>query len=328
MTNWLKVWLEPPSGLALLIAYVLLGGVIYAIQLPAIPGFILMVLAAPLWIGLLVHVAMAQFAWFALRGMISRAWLVLPLAIYGGGLALHFASVRAAEAEAAAINARNAAVQLNVETPFRYLREGSADSFPLLEHYRMDSSFLRQGNDVTATYYARGEACDNALQGYYYKRRQEPWALRKDIFYFYHGTKTRQCILSQVVSSVDWRYRIKGNYTYAKDRASQLFERWGKAFEIYDERENRLLGTIEVVTFRPFPIVPLIIAGCGLNSGAATWQCGFGLAKAGPLIAAGYKARAADDPQKNPFTPSLDAETWEVTQLARALGLEPRQPTD
>jgi hypothetical protein len=45
-------------------------------------------------------------------------------------------------------------------------------------------------------------------------------------------------------------------------------------------------------------------------------------------MAAGYKPRAADDPQKNPFIPSLDAETWEVTQLARALGLEARQPTD
>jgi hypothetical protein len=237
-------------------AYLLLGCVIYAGQLPAIPGIILMVLAAPLWIGLLVHVAMAQFTWFAVRGTISRAWLALPLAVYGGGLALHVASVRAAEAEAATINARNAAVQLNVEKPFRYLREGSADSFPLLEHYRVDSSFLRQGNDVTATYYARGEACDNALQGYHYKRRQEAWALRKDIFYFYKGTKTRKCILSQVVPSADWRYRIKGNYTYDKDRASPLFERRGEAFEIYDERENRLLGTIEVATFAPFPIVP------------------------------------------------------------------------
>jgi phage terminase small subunit len=43
---------------------------------------------------------------------------------------------------------------------------------------------------------------------------------------------------------------------------------------------------------------------------------------------AGYKLRAASDPQKNPFTPFMDAATWEVTQLATALGLEPRQATD
>lgn len=50
--------------------------------------------------------------------------------------------------------------------------------------------------------------------------------------------------------------------------------------------------------------------------------------KGGTSIATGYKARAADDPQRNVFTPSMDPETWEVTQFVRALGLEQRQPTD
>jgi hypothetical protein len=52
------------------------------------------------------------------------------------------------------------------------------------------------------------------------------------------------------------------------------------------------------------------------------------LANGGTAIAAGYKVRASNDPQKNSFTPSLDAETWETTQLAKALGLQQRQPTD
>ena len=128
------------SGVRLLTAYVVLGAVIFAIQLPAIPGIILMVLMAPLWIGLLVHVAMAHFAWLSIRGKISMAWLALPIGFYAGGVALHLASVRAAEAEAAAINARNASVRLTDDQPFRYLREGNADSFPLIEHYRVDRS--------------------------------------------------------------------------------------------------------------------------------------------------------------------------------------------
>ena len=329
--GWFKTWVQDlqHSGLRLLITYIFLGLVIFAVQLPSVPGIILMVLAAPLWIGLLVHVAMAHFGWLAIRGTISRAWLALPLGFYASGYGLHLASVDAAEAEAAAVNAHNAAVRLTVEQPFRYLRDGNADSFSLIEHYRVDRSFLRQGDGtITTTYYARGADCDNALQGYYYQRRQEPWAFRKDIFYYYPGNKTRQCILSRNDATAQWRYRISANYTYANDQASSLFTRFGTAFEIFDEQDKRTLGTIEVATFKPFPIVPWIVAGCALNSGAAKWQCGWSLTKGEAYIAAGYRQRPANDPQKNPFIPSLDSETWEVTQLARALGLEPRQPTD
>jgi hypothetical protein len=324
--------MQPQSGLVLLVAYVLLGGAIFVLQLFPIPyvSLILMGLAAPLWIGLLVHIAMAQFAWFANNRTISRAWLALPLGFYGGGLALHLASVIAAEAEASAINARNAAVRLTVEQPFRYLQDGNAETtFPLIEHFRVDRSFVREGKSVITTYYyARGEACDAAPQGY---GSHGPRVLKKDIFYYYNGSKTRQCILFQNGLPAEWRYRITANYTYAKDRASWLFARRGTAFEIYDERDNRLLGTIEVATFTPFPIVPWIVAGCGLNSGAAKWQCGLSLTSltnGGTFIAGGYKLRPPDDPQTNPFMPSLDADTWEITQLARALGLEQRQPTN
>jgi hypothetical protein len=79
----------------------------------------------------------------------------------------------------------------------------------LIELYRVDRSFLRQGDGtITTQYYAHGGECDNDLQGYYYERRNEPWAFRKDIFYSYHGKKTRQCILSQDGLPAEWRYRI------------------------------------------------------------------------------------------------------------------------
>jgi hypothetical protein len=318
------------NGVLLLAGYVSLGLVIFVLQLFPIPGIFLMMLGGPIWIGILIHIAMLHLAWLAVRGSISKAWLVLPLGFYAGGFALHLASLKAAEAEAAAINARNTSLHLTVEQPFSYLREGPADSFSLIEHYRVDRSFLRQGKGptITTTYYAHGADCDNAAKGFYYQRRFEPWALRKDIFYFYQGNKTRQCILSQDGQSAEWHYRIKASYTYAQDRAASLFSRRGKQFEIFDERDQRLLGTIEVATFWPYPAVPWIFAGCALDGGAAKWQCSWGMTRGGTAVAAGYKQRAANDPQTNPFTPSLDAETWEVTQLARALGLEQRQPTD
>jgi hypothetical protein len=49
--SWFETWVKDlqHSGLRLLIAYVLLGLVIFALQLPSIPGIFLMMLAAPLW---------------------------------------------------------------------------------------------------------------------------------------------------------------------------------------------------------------------------------------------------------------------------------------
>jgi hypothetical protein len=317
------------SGLRLLIAYLILGAIIIAVQLPPIPGIFLLMLGAPLWIGLLIHIAMANFTWLAIRRTISWIWLLLPICFYVGGYGLHVASVHTAEAEAAAINAHNASVRLTVDQPFRYLRDGQADSFSLIEHYRVDRSFIRQADGkITTTYYAHGADCDNALQGYSYERRFEPWTFRKDIFYYYHGDKTRQCILSQDGLQAEWRYRITTQYTYKKDKASSLFRRQGEVFDIFDERANRTLGTVEIATFTPLPNLPWIVAGCGLNSRDAKWQCGWRLTGSGTSIAAGYSPRAAGDPQTNPFIPSLDPETWDVTSLARALGLEARLPTD
>jgi len=53
------------------------------------------VLAAsgPLWVGCLVHLMMLHLAGGGTVGMIPRAWLIVPLAYYGGGFALHSMSL-------------------------------------------------------------------------------------------------------------------------------------------------------------------------------------------------------------------------------------------
>ncbi|MGL4489764.1 MAG: hypothetical protein ACRCU5_10015 [Rhizobiaceae bacterium] len=285
-----------------------------------------MFLMAPLWIGAVTHLAMLHFAFYALCGVISRAWLLLPLCFYGAGYAMHVKSVSDIKAEVAAIERQNAAVRLSVDKPFQYLREGNSDTFSLIEHYRVDRSFLRQQDgSITTTFFAKGTDCVNAGN---YNRRDEPWAIRADVFSYYPGKKTLQCILSQDSLPANWRYRIKGSYTYEKDRASWLFKRYGSMHEIFDDKQDTKLGTIETATFYPMPTVPKIFAGCGLNSGAAKWQCSWGFVHGSTPYAAGYKQRSKTDPQRNPFTPSQDPETWGSYQLAKALGLEMRQPMD
>lgn len=99
---------------------------------------------------------MAHFALLAILGTISRAWLALPICLCAAGYALHLVSVQASEQEAAAINAHNASIRFTVDQPFRYLRQGDTDSCALIERYRIDRSFLRQGkSEITTAYHAR-----------------------------------------------------------------------------------------------------------------------------------------------------------------------------
>lgn len=337
MRNWIvRGWVKRKiaeaagtGGLGLVASYAIVALVLFLLQWFPLTGIFLMMVAGMLWIGLLVHVMMAHIVWRVVRGTIAAAWLALPVVFYAGGYGLHVASVEAAKSEAAAIEAGNAALRLDVEQPFRFMQEGGAGANELLTRYRVDRAFQQQGKSgITTYYYARGAECDGANQRWDYKRRHEPYLRNKDIFLHYKGEKTRQCIISQDGLPADWRYRIKGNYTSRKNTASWLFTRYGRSYDIYDDEAGRLLGTVEVASFSPLLPVPFIAAGCALNSGAPSWDCFAGLMKQGITFHAGYKGRSTQERKRSRFARSDDPETWEISALAKALGLEPRQPTD
>lgn len=363
----LASWLQGGrrSGLRLLILYAAIGVDLFALQVvpllalrligsfPSLifiakivpfPVAFLMLFGIPFVIPILVHVALLHLAWRAIRGRIVRSWLLLPLGFYGGGYALHLASVHAAGAAAALIDAQDAAVHLSVDKPFRYLSEGNTDTLSLIERYRVDRVFRRYPGTVTTYYYARGTACDSAAHDPHHK----PWTFKKDLFPYWRGEKTRQCILEQDNLPADWRYRINvtdtsftgtksldvkssdvtsigTKFTDTSHRVDAfLFDRrQSKIFDIFDERDKRRLATIEVTSFATFPIVPVFVAACGIDQSFKRLGCAFGLLKAGPIIDAGFKPFRPGNPE-----PAQPADTWEIMPLARALGLEPRLPTD
>jgi len=74
-------------------------------------------------------------------------------------------------------------------------------------------------------------------------------------------------------------------------------------------------GTIEAATFTQFSVVPWIVAGSGLNSGAAKWEHFWPDER---LHRSRLQSRAPLMIPRRIRSPLLDAETWEVTQLARA----------
>ena len=67
---------------------------------------------------------MAHLAISAVLHFIPRAWLLLPIAFYAGGVGLHFVSLKRAHEIAADIEQRNAAVTIRAEQPFSFFSEG------------------------------------------------------------------------------------------------------------------------------------------------------------------------------------------------------------
>lgn len=88
------------SGFSIIFGYAAAAVGALALQLVPYLGWIVLAAWGPLWVGYLTHLMLLHLAGSAVLRKISRAWLVLPIAYYGGGFALHLVSVNRAHAEA------------------------------------------------------------------------------------------------------------------------------------------------------------------------------------------------------------------------------------
>lgn len=321
----MRCWFR--SGFAIVLTYGFIGGAIYLLQLFPYTGILVMFLGAIIWIGLVVHLAMAHLAISALFGAIPRTWLAVPIVFYGGGFALHLLSVRLVSNEVAAIESANAASAIKAEPPLSFLADVS-DSFDLQRRYRIDQIVIREGSRPTDAFtvqsYARGEECERAHGGYSHEHPHEPRLLISDLFPFYKGEgKTRQCIVSRSGVFAEWRYRIAGEY---EPKGSLLFQRFVRKWTVIDDKTDTTLLSVKAGGFKTLGPVPMFYAGCGLNSGAARWDCAAGLMHASLLVTAGYKAHISSGGYA--VRDVNDPDTWEISALAHALSLELRQPTD
>jgi hypothetical protein len=308
--------------------YAMLCCVVFLLQWFPATGIVLMFLLAPFWIGALVHIMMAHLTLMAMARSIAPVWLGLPLAYYLGGAALHWQSVQAAQALAAQIENANAKQSLPVQQPFSY-RSDRFETLALLEMYRVASAFSNGGKangqqEYVKYYYAKDTQCELASRGYSYEKRSEPFRFRPDLFYYVHGNKTRQCLLQQsVTEKPDLTYEI--NSWLDRDLpATFLLRAYVIAWQARDLRTDTSV-TVRVGSIVTLPWIQTIAAGCALDDGKPAWECFGSLINSSNEISVGVKKRTDHG---NPFTPIRDPDTWQVTALARALGLSPRDPND
>jgi hypothetical protein len=308
------------GGFFIIAGYAALCGIIFVLQLFPVTGVFLMFLMAITWIGVVINIAMLHLAGAALIASIARLWILLPIGFYIGGLAAHCWAAAAVKAQAEAIERDNAAAAVTASPPLSFFVKGV--STELLELYRIDRMVQPQGNrPPTIFYYARGTECESANNKYDYRKRDEPFLFRYDLFVYYKGAdKTRQCILQKDGPPGEVHYRVEGVLFSSETPLIKIF---GTKWTVYDVRTDAVVATAQSAAFRVIKSFPVLLAGCGLVDNPASWQCDAQMMKESTGLSAGYRTNDSDG-----FSGSRDPQTLEIAALARALSLQPRRPTD
>jgi hypothetical protein len=307
------------GGLFIVAGYAAICGVIFLLQLFPVTGVFLMFVMAVAWIGVVINIGMVHLAGAALIGSIARLWIAMPIAFYVGGLAAHYWAAAEVTTQAQAIERENAAA-ITASPPLSFFVKGV--STELVELYRIDRLVLPQGNrPPTIYYYARGDECDSANKNYDYRKRDEPFQYRRDLFPSYKGAdKTRQCILQKDGPSGDVHYRIEA-VPFSSE--TPLIKRFGTKWTVYDAQSGAVITRAESAAFRVITPIPLVLAGCGLVDNPASWRCDAGMRKGSALTTVGRRPDKDGD-----WFRTSDPQTWEIGPLGRALSLKPREPTD
>jgi hypothetical protein len=282
--------------------------IVFALQVIPVVGIFLMFMLAMFWSVLLINAGMVGTALEALTGRVSRWWLVLPVAFYGGYFAFAAADHAALQRLGASYDAANA----NVAVPFDPERhalvfdgDGSDGSW-FVQNYRLPVSYSRNPNFPEGFRSNRmiaretcGEVRENPALG----------AAGVYTFGFHDGDAissrkmdTRFCDLAMPERPTLPMVTVARREDRA--RYAQLpMTRVTTTVTTPDGRRFRLLGGVAA----PLSWIPMPVIGCGLNSGAASWDCQVAFWRDGftPIVAGNTRY------SRDSFT------------LARALGLNP-----
>lgn len=281
--------------------------VVFVLQLIPVIGVVLMFMLAMFWSVLLVNAGMLGTAAEALSGRVSRWWLIVPVAFYGG----YFASAAADHLALGQLAADYDLANAKAIIPFDPGREAlvfggdSNNGSWFVQNYRLPvvySGDLNNPETFRANRMMAQDVCatvqDSALSaaGIYAMGVQDGEGIGSS------RVDKRFCNLSMPerpalpLVSVTNREDELTFVTLPVTRVTTNVKAPGG-------RGYQLFGGVAA----PLNWIPMPVMGCGLNSGAAKWQC-----------SAGFLRRS--------FTPIVSGEARynrDSVTLARALGLKP-----
>lgn len=252
--------------------------VLFVLQAFPFTGVFLMVLAAPLWSIVLVNAGVVGVGVEAALGKVNRAWLLLPLAWFGGYS--YFAAQSRQEAERVRqemlIDNAKGALAFNARTDELVVREARSDmpfdpssTIGFIEHYDIPIVFEKTVNDNgfghQIVQFSAGAECEQMRE-----RLNGRYNADFSVFPFRENGKpvTGACILSYP--------RDPGPRAFRTTWAEQSWSRKLADFKVTTftitaptgEKVTRSFGQAAVLGLLPMPVI-----GCALNSAAPSWPC-------------------------------------------------------
>lgn len=286
-----------------------LTAALFVLQMIPLIGIFLMFLLAMFWSVLLINAGMIGIAVEAAIRRVSRWWLVVPLVFYGGYWAMAAQDHMTIRRLGAAYDAANAKVMTGFDPIRQALAfdgdDGNGNGAWLTQNYGLPVAYSVNGN------FQEGFLSHRMMGKEICAKVREIPALRAafvNVFGFHDGDairnrkmESRFCTLSMPERPALPLVRVSSTEKKGHENSLQI-TRVTTTITMPNGRQFRLLGGHAA----PLGWIPMPVMGCGLNSGAPSWDCDAGFARKG-------------------FTPIVSGETRysrDSVVLARALGLK------
>lgn len=292
-----------PASLIFLVA----TGVVFLLQMVPFIGIFLMFMLAMFWSVMLVNAAMIGTAIEALIGRVSRLWLVLPLAFYGGYWFIAAQDHQALRTLGASYDAANARVVTQFD-PDRHalVFDGDNADTALVHNYALPVVYsLDKGTP-------EGFRSHRMMESAVCAKVHETRALQASRIYafgFHDGDRIGSRKLAKDFCGLSMPERPELPMVRVARLEEKVTEgslpvtRATTIVTMPGGRTFRLLGGVAA----PLRWFPMPVMGCALNSGGPSWDCDAGFWRKG-------------------FTPIVSGDTRygrDSRVLAKALGLKP-----
>jgi hypothetical protein len=253
---------------------------VYALQLFPPSGIFLMLLMAPFWSIFTINLGFITVILEVVFGRVPVSWLLLPGLWFGGYFATAYLShshVATLDAQIRAINAAeripfDPAKQALVLVPSQNILSHTADN--IVREYRIPVAYTMQrdpkGLDHRATRLMANPQCQTIRQDQRYTMaRVFAQPIYEEAVEKYRRIPSNICSVSMPEDPVLPTLRVEGKQEKHDDHITPYVL---TRMSVYNA-EGTLLAQPVSGHANPLSWLPMPILGCGLNSGAAKWQC-------------------------------------------------------
>jgi len=243
--------------------------VLYVLQLFPIPGIFLMILGGPFWCGLAAQVFLVALLFEAASGRLPRFLVIVPLAAYGFYYVMYAKQSVEIAAEARDMQASNPAEVLRFDPATYSLVMHSTESLSLAEFYDVPAVY-----QVDANLKPEGYRSHRLLDREQCARARDALARMKDraagfiIGVWSEGLVGGVCVLTFPDTPLLQQIVVTRRGDEAWSRKRTIMEQYTD-FSL----NGRVFATYKTASVWRLPVFPILVIGCGLNSGNPSWDC-------------------------------------------------------